>query len=112
MDSTPFGARDGNARENGIPVRRTGQKRRAAKDTESLDYHLIHNDVQKRRCQGTDWFSERSVLGYECKKLSLSKNKLTSLIYLSTSSTLSPTLGQVSSIPERGPPTNLDVGPY
>lgn len=46
-----------------MPVRRTGQTRVAKKDTESLDYHLIHNEVQKRRCQDTDWFTERSWLG-------------------------------------------------
>ena len=62
MEESPFLDQRAQGRD-GVPVRRTGQKRAAKKDTESLDYHLIHNEVEKRRLQGSDWFTERSWLG-------------------------------------------------
>ena len=46
-----------------ISIQRAAHKTRAAKETESLDFHQVCNEVQSRRSEQIRWYTERSGLG-------------------------------------------------
>lgn len=54
---------DSDELDSAFTVRRTAPNPNADRETESLDYHDIHNDVHARRKKRDSWFTTRSLLG-------------------------------------------------
>lgn len=44
-------------------LQRAAHKSRAAKCTESLDFHQIHNEIRLQGTEQIDWYTERSAIG-------------------------------------------------
>ena len=67
MDSSPLlTSQDviSSERSSGAPaVQRASHKSQAAKSTESLDFHQIHNEIQCKRDAQINWYTERSAIG-------------------------------------------------
>lgn len=63
MSSASLLADEDGSEQDSVQIQRAAHKTRAAKETESLDFHQICNEVQERRTEQIRWYTDRSGIG-------------------------------------------------